>query len=59
MFNSAIIASLEDVAQTLEVTCDEVLSYLNSQHWKIALDHGANKNTTEIIINMEEWLELV
>lgn len=57
MFNSAMIASLEDVASALEVTCDEVMRYLETQHWKFALDHGATKNATEIAINMKDWLE--
>lgn len=57
MFNSAMIASLEDVAQALEVTCDQVINYMQTKHWEIACEHGATKNTTDITICMEDWLE--
>lgn len=56
MFNSASVASLEMVASTLEVTCDQVLTYLQSNHWKTSLEHGACKNVNDITICMEDFL---
>jgi hypothetical protein len=55
--NSAMVTSLELVAQTLEVTCDEVLAYFKTDHWKVALEHGAQKSINDITICMEDYLE--
>lgn len=49
--------NLESIASVLEVTCDDVIRYLQTKHWEIACEHGATKNTTDITICMEDWLE--
>lgn len=50
---------LESIASVLEVTCDEVINYLKTGHWKTSLEHGAKHTINDITICMEDWLETV